>query len=257
MSQKNTVLEADGITHSYGDLQVLEDVSLSAERGKMYALIGANGSGKTTLLKILTDLLSPDSGEIRKLTDGDRPRTVGYLPQKPSFRNGFTVAETLRFYTRLLGGDQDGYVEKALEDVGLSNASDRRVSGLSGGMTRLLGVAQSRVGDPPIMMVDEPTSGLDPEMTGRIFEILGEIADDGAAVLLTTHDLDMVERHADEVFLVHERGIKESGPPDEIAAKHGAEGLAEVFDEVVRGEVSTGRDGSKVRNKILNEGGGG
>jgi ABC-type multidrug transport system ATPase subunit len=233
MSQAKEVLRAKNISHSYGDLEVLEDVSVTAERGKMYALIGANGSGKTTLLKILANLLPPDTGDIKTATE-DAARTVGYLPQQPSFRKGFTVAETLRFYTRLMEGVGEGYVEDALDDVGLSEASDRSVSGLSGGMTRLLGVAQSRVGDPPIMMVDEPTSGLDPEMTGRIFETLGDIADDGAAVLLTTHDLDRVARHADEVLLINDGGVAVSGPPDEITETEDVADLAELFDKVVR-----------------------
>ncbi|MFW5983620.1 MAG: ABC transporter ATP-binding protein [Halobacteria archaeon] len=233
-TESEKVLEAEGVSKSYGELDVLEEVSMTAERGRMYALIGSNGSGKTTFLKILAGLLPPDSGEVMRRAD-DAARTVGYLPQQPSFREGFTVAETLRLYTRLLDEDvREGYVEESLEDVGLSDASGRRVSGLSGGMTRLLGVAQSRVGEPPIMAVDEPTSGLDPEMTGRIFETLAQVADEGAAVLTTTHDLDRVARHADEIVLIHDRHIAESGPPDEVVDRRGAEDLAEVFDEVVR-----------------------
>jgi ABC-type multidrug transport system ATPase subunit len=231
-SEPKAVLEANGVSKSYGELEVLDGVSMTAERGRMYALIGANGSGKTTLLKILAGLLPLDSGDVSRRT-GDATRAVGYLPQQPSFREGFTVAETLSFYARLLDGDE-GYVAEALENVGLSEASDRRVSGLSGGMTRLLGVAQSRVGDPPIMAVDEPTSGLDPEMTGRIFETLGEVADEGAAVLTTTHDLDRVARHADEVVLIHDRRVAVSGPPDEVVEERGCEDLADLFDTVVR-----------------------
>ncbi|MCX2818868.1 ABC transporter ATP-binding protein [Haladaptatus sp. F3-133] len=234
-TESAAVLEANDVSKTYGELEVLKDVSMEAERGRVYALIGPNGSGKTTFLKILAGLLPPDSGEVLRRTGGAE-RAVGYLPQQPSFRDGFTVAETLRFYTRLLDEKMgDGYVSEALGDVGLSDASDRHVSGLSGGMTRLLGVAQSRVGNPPIMVVDEPTSGLDPEMTGRIFETLGGIADDGTAVFLTTHDLDRVARHADEVVLIHDRRIAGSGSPDEVVNEHEAESLASVFDSVVRG----------------------
>jgi ABC-type multidrug transport system ATPase subunit len=227
-----SVVEATGVSKSYGDLSVLRDVSLSLESGKVYALIGANGSGKTTLLRILAGLLQPDAGEVVRRTEGAE-RAVGYLPQKPSFRDGFTVGETLRFYTRLLEGVDEGYASDALKSVGLSDARDRRVSDLSGGMTRLLGVAQSRVGEPPVMMVDEPTSGLDPGMTGRIFGVLGGVADDGAAVLLTTHDLGMAERHADEVVMIHDGGVAESGAPDEVAEGRGADGLTEAFDAVI------------------------
>ncbi|MGK2230513.1 MAG: ABC-type multidrug transport system ATPase subunit [Methanobacteriota archaeon] len=234
-TESAAVLEANDVSKTYGELEVLKDVSMEAERGRVYALIGPNGSGKTTFLKILAGLLPPDSGEVLRRTGGAE-RAVGYLPQQPSFRDGFTVAETLRFYTRLLDEKMgDGYVSEALGDVGLSDASNRRVSGLSGGMTRLLGVAQSRVGDPPIMAVDEPTSGLDPEMTGRIFETLSGVADNGTAVLLTTHDLDKVGRHADKVVLIYDRRIAGSGSPDELVNEHERESLASVFDSVVRG----------------------
>jgi len=233
--EKNTVLLAENISHSYGENEVLEEVSMSVKRGEMRALVGANGSGKTTLLKILAGILSPEDGKVEIAAD-DVSRRIGYLPQQPSFRSGFTVSETLRFYTRILDGEtQESHVEKSLEDVGLSGVSNRRVSALSGGMTRLLGVAQSKVGDPPVMMLDEPTSGLDPEMTGRIFEILADIADTGNAVVLTTHDLDRAERHADEVSVIHGCDMEESGSPNEIAERHGTDSLSDAFDEVLRG----------------------
>ncbi|MDZ7687466.1 MAG: ABC transporter ATP-binding protein [Halobacteriales archaeon] len=230
----DVVLEAKDVSHSYGDLNVLDGVSMSLRAGEVTALLGANGSGKTTLLRILAGLLTPDDGDI-VVGAGKAARTVGYLPQTPSFRNGFTVAETLRFYASLLDADvSDDYIDGALETVGLLDARERRVSGLSGGMTRLLGIAQASVGEPPIMMLDEPTSGLDPEMTGRIFEVLDGLADDGAAVLLTTHDLEKVGRNADKVVLIHNRTVAESGTPQEVVERRGAEELSEVFDAVVR-----------------------
>jgi ABC-type multidrug transport system ATPase subunit len=228
------VLEATNITHSFGELDVLDGLSVSLRRGEVCALVGANGSGKTTLMRILAGLLTPDDGEVE--TDaGDAARTVGYLPQQPSFRGGFTAGESLRFYARLLSDEvSEGYVEDALEAVGLSEARERNVSGLSGGMTRLLGVAQARVGDPPIMMLDEPTSGLDPEMTGRIFGTLGDLADEGKAVVITTHDLEKVERDADEMVMIHDGVVELSGAPKEVVEENDADDVSEVFDSIVR-----------------------
>lgn len=235
---RDVALEATNISHSYGELGVLDGISLSLGHGEVLALVGANGSGKTTLLRILAGLLTPDKGGVQTLTDAEgTPRTVGYLPQQPSFRSGFTASESLRFYARLLTDEvPEGYVEDALETVGLSEARDRKVSGLSGGMTRLLGVAQALVGDPPIMMLDEPTSGLDPEMTGRIFDILGGLADEGKAVVITTHDIGKVERDADEIIMIHDGVVAASGAPDDIVESRGTDGLSEVFDRIVRGE---------------------
>lgn len=235
MTEQKPALEAKDVSQSYGELEVLDGLSMSARRGEVHALVGANGSGKTTLLRILAGLLTPDSGTVERRSSGRRE--VGYLPQKPSFRSGFTAAETVRFYARLLSNDvAEGYVEDALSSVGLSDAYDRPVSGLSGGMTRLLGVAQARVGDPTTLILDEPTSGLDPEMTGRIFETVGELADGGDAVLLTTHDLERVGRNADRLSLLHGGVIAESGTPSEVVERHDAEELSDVFDTVVRSE---------------------
>jgi len=232
----DVALEATNVSHSYGDLEVLDGVSLSLGRGGVFALVGANGSGKTTLLRILAGLLTQDGGDVR-IDTKEAPRTVGYLPQQPAFRSGFTAGESLRFYARLLTEEvPEGYVEDALETVGLSDARDRDVSGLSGGMTRLLGVAQALVGDPPIVMLDEPTSGLDPEMTGRVFGILGDLADEGKAVVTTTHDIGRVERDADEVMMIHDCVVAASGAPDDIVESRGTDDLSEVFDTVVRGE---------------------
>jgi len=234
MTEQKPALEAKDVSHSYGELEVLNGLSLSAERGEVHALVGANGSGKTTLLRILAGLLSPDSGTVERRSEGERD--VGYLPQKPSFRSGFTAAETVRFYARLLNDTvSEEYVEAALDSVGLPDAYDRPVSGLSGGMTRLLGVAQARIGDPTALILDEPTSGLDPEMTGRIFETAGELADRGDAVLLTTHDLERVGRNADRLSVLDGGVVAESGTPSEVIERHDAEDLSDVFDEVVRG----------------------
>jgi len=230
---RRAALEARGLSQSYGGEAVLDGVSLSVEPGRVHTVVGANGSGKTTVLKALAGLLEPDSGVIETHTDAD-DREVGYLPQQPSFRSGFTVEETVRFYARLLGADESR-VGCALDAVGLSSEGDERVSALSGGMRRLLGVAQSRVGEPPIMLLDEPTSGLDPGMTERIFGVLEGAADEGASVLITTHDLDAVERYADTVFLIEDGCVSASGAPEEVADECGVDGLVGLFAEKVGG----------------------
>lgn len=241
-------LVAEDVSHSYGDLEVLDGVGLSLEEGEVSALIGANGSGKTTFLRILAGLLQPDEGRISIRSEPEDGREVGYLPQRPSFRKGFTVAETLEFYTELLPGFQpsDDYVDDTLREVGVADAGDRGVRQLSGGMTRLLGVAQARVGDPPVTLLDEPTSGLDPEMTRRIFDNLRGIAEGGGAVALTTHDLEAVERYADEVLLLSDGEIAESGRPGELVDKYGVGSLSDVFDEVVAGDVELQQQDAEV-----------
>jgi ABC-type multidrug transport system ATPase subunit len=142
---------------------------------------------------------------------------VGYLAQQPAFRPQFTVRETVAFYASLVETDVD--VEGVLETVGLAPVADRRVEALSGGMIRLLGIAQTAVGDPPALVLDEPSSGLDPTMTRHITDVVADIAGEGDAVLLSTHDLQSVERIADEVLVLDRGQLVATGSPASLLAE--------------------------------------
>lgn len=228
-------LEAKSVRHEYGDLSVLDDVSLTVEAGTVAALIGPNGSGKTTLLRALTGLLEPTGGTIA-YRGPETARRIGYLPQHPAFRSGFTTLETLSHYATLVGEDEDD-ARRRLERVGLGDAADRRVEALSGGMTRLLGIAQATVGDPPVVILDEPGSGLDPGMRVHVFDVARELAADGTAVLVSSHSLDLVERSADALFLLAGGRIVEQGSPAAVRDRYGADSLLAVYEASISGDV--------------------
>ncbi|MFB6179714.1 MAG: ABC transporter ATP-binding protein [Halorientalis sp.] len=231
-------LTVAGLTVSFGDLTVIEDVSFAVDPGTVTCLIGPNGSGKTTLLRVIAGLISPDEGSVTRPASGERP--VGYLAQAPSFRSQFTVRETLDFYSDLLGEDVD--TDAAIERVGLGGVTDRPVEALSGGMTHLLGIAQATIGDPGLVVLDEPSSGLDPMMSHHITDTLPRLADDGAAVIVATHDLGAVSRIADETVLVDRGHVAATGPPDALLAEAGADDLESAMAVLVdheTGEVAT------------------
>lgn len=258
------VLAVEGVARSFGDVEVFADVSLSVRPGEIVAVIGPNGSGKSTLLRIAAGLLDPSAGEVTRPSDGSG-RSVAFLPQQPAFRPGFTVAETLRFYVDLLGGgdgetgdadatDPDEVVADALASVGLSDAADRRVEALSGGMTRLLGLASATLGDPELVVLDEPTSDLDPALTERTLAAVVDAADDGRAILFASHDLPGVEEVADAVVLLDGGAVRATGSPAELRERAGTDTLRHAFaalvddDAVARvgrrsGEEATGHDG--------------
>lgn len=223
-----TVVEVRDVSRTFGDLSVLEDVSFSVGAGSVACLVGPNGSGKTTLLRILAGLLSPDDGTVS--VTGEAGRAVGYLAQQPVFRSQFTVRETIAFYGRLVDGETD--VEAILDRVGLSAVADRRVGALSGGMMRLLGLAQATVGDPPVLVLDEPSSGLDPMMTRRITDVIADLGQDGDAVLLATHDLRSVERIADEVLVLGRGELVASAPPETVLEETGTETLEDALEQL-------------------------
>ncbi|MFO7925888.1 MAG: ABC transporter ATP-binding protein [Halobacteriota archaeon] len=242
MSEMDTdtpILTVTDLEHTYGRIAVLDDVSFDVQPGDMTAVIGPNGAGKTTLIRDIVGLHEPSAGTV-KYRVPDVPRSIGYLQQRPAFRPGQTVKEALTFYASLVGESEADAVER-LGRVGLEAAVDRNVEALSGGMTRLVGIAQATVGDPPLVVLDEPASGLDPGMSVRIFEVAAELAGAESAVLLSSHDLALVERTADRVVLLDDGVVARSGSPAEIKAELGADSLLEAFEAAVTGDAGTVR----------------
>jgi len=237
------VLTVDDVRHAFGDLTVLEDVSFSADRGSVVSLVGPNGSGKSTLLRIVAGLIEQTGGEVTVAASADRP--VGYLPQTPAFRPQFSLAETLSFYGDLAGVDVD--VDDRLRRVGLQNVPDRRVDALSGGMTRLLGIAQATVGDPPLLVLDEPSSGLDPVMVEHVSAVVDDLAGEGTTVLLATHNIDAVEQMADTVLVLDDGTIVAAESPTALRERTGADtltgALADVIERDETASVSVGQRG--------------
>lgn len=240
---RDTVLTVDDVGHAFGDLTVLEGVSFSADSGTVVSLVGPNGSGKSTLLRIVAGLLEPTDGAVTIATSTDRP--VGYLPQTPAFRPQFSIAETLSFYGALAGVEVD--LAERLGQVGLQNVPDRRVDALSGGMVRLLGIAQATIGDPPVLVLDEPSSGLDPVMVDHISSVVGELAQEGTTVLLATHNIDAVEQMAETVLVLDGAEIVDRASPDSLVEGTGAEtltgALADVIERDDTASVNVGRRG--------------
>ncbi|MFB6073237.1 MAG: ABC transporter ATP-binding protein [Halobacterium sp.] len=230
LGDADVVVRATDLSKSFGDVDVLERVSFEVPVAATTAVVGPNGSGKTTLAELITGIEGPTGGSVEVVPGGERP--VGYLPQAPAFQPTASVRETLEFYARLLSEPTD--VDAALDRVGLGAAADRRVTALSGGMRRLLGVAVSLLGTPPLLVLDEPTSGLDPQMSRHVFDVVTRLAADGQSVLLTTHDLSRAAA-ADHILVLSGGDVVLSGSPDAVVAETGADSLAGAFDDAVGG----------------------
>lgn len=214
---------------AFGDVRILDDASADFSPGEFTALVGPNGSGKTTILQLLSGLRALDAGTVsRPASPG---RTVAYLPQTPGFRGGFTARETIGFYAALVDAEDDPI--DLLERVGLGDAADRPVGALSGGMTRLLGIAQALIGDPPVVVLDEPTSGLDPDTADYIFDVIGRIASEDRLVVTASHDLAGVEACADRVLLVSNGEFVLDDSPAALLDASDAATLREVFSATV------------------------
>ena len=203
-----TVVQIEHVGKTYGRLRALDDVSLALAPGSCTVLVGHNGAGKSTLIKLLLGLIEPDAGRVQVLgcTPTSRAaaqarRAIGYLPETVALYPALTGAETLAFYARLKGVSTAGNAA-LLERIGIGDAAGRRVGGYSKGMRQRLALAQALLGEPRLMLLDEPTSGLDPASRGLFYEIVEELRARGVAILLSTHALAELERHADRVVVL-------------------------------------------------------
>ena len=224
MTRESTPLRATDIEQSFGEVAVLSGVSMTADRGEVVAVVGPNGSGKSTLLRILAGVRPPDHGTVTVPPDAGGARRLGYLPQRPAFRAGFTARDTLQFYAQLLDGVDGDDVVRTLDRVGLAGVADRDVGSLSGGMTRLLGLGQAVLGDPGVLLLDEPGSGLDPAMVERLFTVVGDLAGDGTAV---------VETHADTVAVLADGGFRAVDTPAALLDDTDTDSLSAAFLRLV------------------------
>ncbi|WP_418282609.1 ABC transporter ATP-binding protein [Halorubrum sp. DTA98] len=221
------LVDLSNVTRTYGGVRVLDSVSMAIRPG-VTVVIGPNGSGKSTLLGSIAGTIDPTAGDVR-YTGPDAARRIGYLPQRIPFRDGFTARETIAFYASLVDEPPD----ETLERVGLTDAADRRVEALSGGMRRLLGIAQATVGDPPLVVLDEPASGLDPGMRERAFEVATSRASESTAVVVSSHDLDLVDRHTDDVVLLHRGRVAAAGSRESLLNEYGVADVEELYRAII------------------------
>ena len=218
-------IRIEGLTKSFGDLEVLRGVDLDVARGSIVALLGSNGAGKTTVVKILSTLLRADAGtamvngfdvathaaEVRK--------SISLTGQFAAVDEILTGRENLVLIARLRHLDgPDRVAVEHLDRFSLTEAGGRRVSTYSGGMRRRLDIAMSLIGNPAVIFLDEPTTGLDPESRLEVWQSVRRLANDGTTVLLTTQHLEEAEHLADRIAILHEGRILVHGTLAELKA---------------------------------------
>ena len=186
-------------------------VSFSVSRGSVFALLGHNGAGKTTTISCILDLVHADSGKVeifgRNHREPSARAEIGYLPERPYFFEHLTGRELLEFYSGLLdvpAGLKRDRIESALEVTGMAGAADRRLRKYSKGMLQRIGLAQTLLGDPELLVLDEPMSGLDPIGRREVRELLLKLKARGKTIILSSHIVPDVEMLADSVGILRE-----------------------------------------------------
>jgi ABC-2 type transport system ATP-binding protein len=218
-----------GLTKTFRDfwmrprVKAVEGLDLEVRRGQVYGLLGPNGSGKSTTIKMLLGLLTPTKGRIAVL--GRRPRDVatkkhvGYLPEESYLYRFLSARETLDYYGRLFripASVRRERIDMLLEMVGLEAVEHRPVGEFSKGMQRRVGLAQSLINDPQLLILDEPTSGMDPVGARQIKDLIADLGRRGKTVLLCTHQLSDVEDLCDRVAIMFGGRVQAEGTCDEL-----------------------------------------
>lgn len=217
------LIELEGVEKSYGDYEVLKGVTFEVEDGEIYGLLGPNGVGKTTLFQTFIGLLKQDAGQIRiNGEEHDRGKEIkskiGYLPSDISFYENMTARNNLRFFADLANTDPD--FEELLELVGLSDEADRNVGEFSTGMKKRLGIAQSLLKNPDIIIYDEPTTGLDPEGKRNFRKHVEKINQErGLTVIISSHITTEISPLCGRFGVLYDGHIVASGTREELNAQ--------------------------------------
>ena len=219
-------VDVAGIGFSYGDVRAVDDVSFSIARGEILGFLGPNGAGKSTTIKMVTGQLTPETGTITILgmdMPGQREDVqarLGVCFEEKNLYLSMTGRENLVFFAKLFGvrGFEPG---RLMEQVGLSERVDDRVSEYSKGMRQRLMMARALVNTPDVLLLDEPTDGLDPVSAMAIRDLIRHEADEGAAVLLTTHDMHEADELSDRVAFINQGSILTIDSPESLKLAHG------------------------------------
>jgi len=231
-------LEIQSLTHRYGDLLAVDDLSLEVGRGEIVGFLGPNGAGKTTTLRACAGLLVPHAGRIAiaGVALAAQPLVararLGFVPDEPFLYDRLTPVEFLEFVAALYDVPADlaaRRAEESIERFDLTSARGELIETCSRGMRQKVAIAAALLHDPPLLLLDEPLTGLDPQAVRTLKDLLRERAARGLGVLVSTHLLEVAERLCDRVVIIHHGKKRAEGTP--VALRDGRAGatLEDVF----------------------------
>lgn len=227
MSAADPVLEVNGLTKHFGAKTVVNQLSMSIERGEIFGFLGPNGSGKTTSIRMMCGLLTPDKGTGQCLgydiprQSGLIKRHVGYMTQRFSFWEDLSIRENLEFVASVYGvADARAVVDRTLDQLGLTHRQRQLAGELSGGWKQRLALAACLLHEPELLLLDEPTAGVDPKARREFWDQIHDLSEAGITVLISTHYMDEAERCTRLAYIAYGDLLVE-GSPDELTANSG------------------------------------
>ncbi|KDE59035.1 ABC transporter [Halostagnicola sp. A56] len=226
---------------SFGDVSVLENVSLTIESGEFVGLVGPNGAGKTTLLRAISGALEPDTGrvtiddvDIHDVSSRASSRLVSVVPQDTSLSFSFSVRDVVEMgryphrsrFSPPTQADRDA-IDRALERTRTEALADRPIDEISGGQRQRVVLARAVAQETPALLLDEPTGSLDINHQIETLELVRELVESGRAVCAAIHDLDLAARYCDRLVMLADGGVRRTGSPADVLS---ADTLSDVFD---------------------------
>ncbi|MBS1490396.1 MAG: ATP-binding cassette domain-containing protein [Bacteroidetes bacterium] len=250
------MIKIKNISKSFGDKKVLQGINAEFEKGKTNLIIGSSGTGKSVLLKCIVGLITPDEGRVyynlRNFTEADKDmkseirREIGMLFQGGALFDSKNVQENIMFpldvLTKMTADEKLDRVNDCLKRVGLENINNKRVSEISGGMKKRVGIARAIVNNPNYLFCDEPNSGLDPQTSILIDELIHEITHElDITTIVVTHDMNSVMGIGEKIIFLYQGQKLWEGHHEEITHS----GVPELDDFVFANKVM-----SKMRNSL-------
>ncbi len=256
------MLQVEGLVKAYGDVRALDGLDLSARPGRLLGFLGPNGAGKTTTMRAVFGLVRPDAGSVTwrgAPTTAQDLFTFGYMPEQRGLYPRMATRAQLVYLGRLHGlsvADAQAAADRWLEQLGLADRAGTRLSELSHGNQQRVQLAAALVHDPPLLVLDEPFNGLDPMGVQAMSEVLRQRAADGATVVFSSHQLDLVEDLCDDVVIIASGRARLAGSLDEVREATGLRrvqvrmvgGVTPALTTVPAEAIRTSRDGVRTFN---------
>lgn len=227
------MLQLTSISKSYKGKEAVNNISLSVSKGEIFGLLGPNGAGKTTTIRMIMNIITPDSGNIRIFNENSTDR-IGYLPEERGLYKKRKVIEVLVYFGMLKGMNKADALDKAnlwLKRFDLDDYKNKRIAELSKGMQQKVQFIAAIIHDPDLVILDEPFSGLDPINVKLVKDIILEMKNNGRGIILSTHIMEQAEKLCDKILLINNGNDVLSGKLSEIKKNHGTNTIIIEFNE--------------------------
>lgn len=229
------IIQCKNVCKSFGEKVALDNVSVDIPKGKIFGLLGPNGAGKTTLIRIINRITIPGGGEVlfdgRPITQDDVEK-IGYLPEERGLYRKMKVGDQAMYFARLKGmSSRDAAVElkKWFVKFGIESWWNKKVEELSKGMAQKVQFITTVVHKPSLLILDEPFSGFDPVNAQIIREEILRLKEEGATIILSTHNMESVEELCDNIALINKSHVVITGGVDEIRHKYGNNNVELIY----------------------------